>query len=135
MILLNLPSITTALATVATPPTFLPGSPRNAILQANFAWGSGGTTFDAYVQSSVDNGLTWFDVANFHFTTAIAIRLFNLSALTPVTTIYTPTDGSLGANTAKDGLLGPAWRVKYGSTGTYANTSLVLAMITDSTPY
>jgi hypothetical protein len=45
--------------------------------------------------------------------------------LTPVTTQYTPTDGALAANTAKDGVLGTQYRVKYSSTGTYAgNTTL-----------
>jgi hypothetical protein len=77
------------------------------------------------VQTSLDGGGTWVDVANFHFTTASARFVFNLSSATPVTTEYVPTDGSLAANTAKDGILGPLWRVKYTTVGVYAgNTNL-----------
>jgi hypothetical protein len=47
-------------------------------------------------------------------------KLYNLSSLTPVTTVYTATDGTLAANTAKDGLLGAWWRVKYTTVGVYA---------------
>lgn len=95
--------------------------PRNLTAQAVFTYGSGGTSVDAYLQTSVDGGATWFDIANFHFTTASAKALFNLSSQTPVTTQFTtPTDGSLTANTSKDGLVGPLFRVKLMSVGTYA---------------
>lgn len=100
-------------------------SARSVFVQANFTYGGGGTTVDAYLQTSVDGGTTWVDIAQFHFTTASARAAFNLSSLTPVTTEYTPTDGTLTANTAKDGLLGPIFQVKLASTGTYTTgTSL-----------
>jgi len=58
--------------------------------------------------------------------------LFNLSSATPVTTQYTPTDGSLAANTCKDGLLGNMYRAKYTTTGTYAaNTTVRIDLVTD----
>lgn len=114
-------AITTALtAQVTLPQQMRDGNPESAILQANFVYGSGGTSADVWVQTSVDDGQTWADVANFHFLTTSARAQFNLSALTPITTQYTPTDGTLAANTAKDGLLGPLWRVKYTTVGTYA---------------
>ena len=115
-------AITAAVANQIGPPAAaqLLDAPRSALLQATFNYGSGGTTVDAWVQTSVDGGATWIDVANFHFTTASARYLFNLSSLTPVTTEATPTDGTLAANTSKDGFLGPLWRVKTTSTGTYA---------------
>jgi hypothetical protein len=94
--------------------------PTNVTLQGNFTYGSGGTTADAYVQTSLDGGGTWTDVAEFHFTTSSARFVYNLNSSTPVTTEYTPTDGSLSANTSKDGVVGPQWRVKYTTTGTYA---------------
>ena len=126
--LLNNVVITAPVTTVVGPvlqvraPTAVP---FNAVLQGMLAYGSGGTTIDAWVQTSLDGGGTWTDIANFHFTTAVARFIFNLSSLTPVTTQYTPTDGTLAANTAKDGILGSHYRVKYTSTGTYAgNTQL-----------
>lgn len=94
--------------------------PGNVLVQCNFTYGSGGTTADAWVQTSADGGSTWVDAANCHFTTSSLRELYNLSALTAVTTAYTATDGTLAANTAKDGMIGPRWRVKYTTTGTYA---------------
>jgi hypothetical protein len=48
----------------------------------------------------------------------------------PFATAYVPTDGTLAANTSKDGLIGPIWRVKYTIAGNYADgtTSRVNAL-------
>jgi hypothetical protein len=113
--------ITTALTSVLSPTIrFAEGAPRSLAVQANLAYGSGGTTVDAWLQTSIDEGATWIDIANFHFTTASARAVANLSAATPVTTIYTPDDGSLASNTVKDGILGSVFRVKLTTVGTYA---------------
>jgi hypothetical protein len=118
-------ALTTAqTAVVSTPLEFRDGNPESAIIQGSFTYGSGGTSASVWVQTSADQGLTWIDVANFSFTTASARFAYNLSALTPVTAEYTPTDGALAANTAKDGLLGNLWRAKLTTTGTYVATSL-----------
>lgn len=100
------------------------GEINNVVLQANFTYGSGGTSADFYVQTSVDGGLTWTDVAEFNFLLASGRRLYNLSTAA-VGTQYTPTDGTLTANTSKDGLLGPIWRVKYTTVGTYAGNTTI----------
>jgi hypothetical protein len=107
--------------------------PPSVTVQCNFTYGSGGTTADAWVQTSLDGGATWVDIANCHFTTSTARFAYNLSSLTPVTTEYTPTDGTLSANTAKDGILGPSYRVKYTTTGTYA-TSTTLSVDINGVP-
>jgi hypothetical protein len=107
--------------------------PANMAVQGTFTYGSGGTTVDAWLQTSLDGGVTWTDVCNFHFAQASARFIFNLSSLTPVTTQYTPGDGALGANTAKDGVFGSQWRIKYNSAGTYAgNTTLRVDVISSS---
>lgn len=98
---------------------------RNArvlVLQAVFVYGSGGTSAKAWVQTSIDGGTTWFDIASFAFTTASATRLYSLDT-TAVTSIYTPTDATLTDNTVKNGLLGDKYRVKYTTTGTYAGST------------
>jgi hypothetical protein len=130
MNLLTLP-ITTAIAAAATAPVKLPDAARNVVVQANFTYGSGGTTADAYLQTSIDGGLSWIDIANFHLTTSSLRAVYNLNGQTPVTTQYTALDGTLSANTAKDGILGPQLRVKYVTTGTYAATSLAIDIDTD----
>lgn len=124
-------TITSAISTPAVSgPMILNGAPRNLTAQATFAYGSGGTSVDAYLQVTLDNGATWTDVANFHFTTASARKVINLSAATPVTTQVTPTDGSMTSNTAQDGVLGPQFRVKYQSSGTYAGGTTVRVDVT-----
>ncbi len=88
-----------------------------------FTYGSGGTTADAYLQTSFDGGTSWVDVANFHVTTGSDSKVINLSSLTPVTTPFAPQDGAISNNTCKDGVLGELWRVKLKSSGTYAGSS------------
>lgn len=123
--LINQP-ITTAQAIAVVPggPLSLVDAPTSLCVQANFTYGSGGATVNAYVQTTIDNGATWVDIAQFSFTTASARVLFNLNSQTSVTAQYTATDGTLTANTVKDGILGPLFRVKLVTTGTYAGTTL-----------
>jgi hypothetical protein len=98
-------------------------------LLAKFTYGSGGTNATAYVQTSLDGGSTWMDIANFQFTTSTATRAYHLTAAA-VTSIATPGDGALTANTAVNGFLGSQYRVKLTTTGTYAgSTSLVIVAI------
>ncbi len=98
-------------------------------IQGNLQYGSGGTSADVYVQTSVDGGANWCDIAEFSFTTTSAVKIVNLSALTPVTTVYTPTDGTLSVNTVKDGVIGSQIRAKYKSAGTYSTTTLKVDII------
>lgn len=126
-------AITTAqTAAVTTAYQFRDGQPRDLTIQCNFTYGSGGTTADAWVQTSVDGGQTWIDVANFHFTTSSLRAIYNLSATTPITTQYTATDGTLAANTAKDGILGTLIRVKDTTTGTYAGGTTLSVDVSSS---
>ena len=103
---------------------------ESVTLQANFTYGSGGTNATVYIQTSFDGGGTWVDIACWQFTTSSLRQVANLSALTPVTTLYTATDGSLTANSAKDGMLGNLFRTKTTTTGTYAgNTTLRVDLV------
>lgn len=110
-------------AAVTTAVQLRDGAPLNLSIQCNFTYGSSGTSADAWVQTSLDGGTTWIDIAECGFTTSSVRKLYNLSSLTPVTTVYTATDGSLTANTAKDGVLGNWMRVKYTTVGTYATST------------
>lgn len=111
-------TITTAV-TASLSGTSIIRNARALVLQAVFTYGSGGTSAKAWVQTSIDGGTTWFDIASFAFTTSSATRVYSLDT-TAVTTIYTPTDATLTDNTVKNGLLGDRYRVKYTTTGTYA---------------
>jgi hypothetical protein len=115
---------------VAIPTIAAPFQQRDSVtgltLYATFAYGSGGTTAKAWVQTSFDGGVTWMDIASFAFTTAAAQRVYHLTAVA-VTAIATPTEGTLANNTSVNGFLGGQFRVKYTTTGTYAGaTSLAI---------
>lgn len=127
--LLNVP-VTTAVTTLLSPTFQLRGGSRGIgnltmLLQGTFTYGSGGTTADAWVQTSADSGGTWIDIANFHFLLANARTLLNASSLTAIAATYVATDGTLAANTTKDGVLGSMYRVKYTTTGTYAGGTIL----------
>jgi hypothetical protein len=126
-------TITAAISTALTTEVVkLTAQPCSLTVQANFTYGSGGTSVDAYLQTSLDGGSTWCDIANFSFTTASARKIYNLKTNTAVTTAATPTDGTITANTSVDGILGVLFRVKYKSVGTYAgSTNLRVDVVTD----
>lgn len=102
-----------------TPITGLDGI-AGATLVACFGYGSGGTSVAAKVQTSLDGGSTWQDVAFFSFTTASAIKTANLSGLTPVDV---GAYADLSADGVNDGLLGDRLRVVVTSVGTYAGST------------
>jgi hypothetical protein len=105
------------------------GRVESLTLHAVITVAGGGTTAKAWVQTSIDGGSTWMDIANFAFTTSTATRAYHLTAAA-VTSIATPTDGSLADNTAVNGFLGDRFRVKLTTTGTYTGaSSLVITAI------
>lgn len=127
MILLP-PTPVTAAGTVIGPALNVdPAEMRNLALEAQVAVATGGTSIDIYVQTSLDNGLTWIDIRNFHYANTPQNRVVNHSSLTPVTTAVVPTDGSLASDTSKDGIIGAKVRAKVVSVGTYTgNTSVAV---------
>ena len=103
--------------------------PLSLQAQANFVYGSGGTTADVYVQTSFDGGATWADVMNFHFTTANLREVGAVNRQTAVVPVAA-TDGSLASNTKNDGVFGTLWRVKLVTVGTYAGNTTVTVTVT-----
>lgn len=98
------------------------------LMQAAFDYGSGGTLAKAYVQTSLDGGASWIDIACFAFATSDATRLMKVMAVGSVTNPVTPTDGSLADNTVLDGVIGDRIRGKLVVVGTYAASTLDLAV-------
>lgn len=92
-------------------------------LSCRLAYGSGGGTLVAYVQTSLDQGTTWIDIARLDFATAGGQKLVNLSGLTPRTTPLTVA--ALGAEGCNDGILGDRLRAIIVSTGTYADSTVL----------
>ncbi len=98
------------------------GRVESLTLFAEFVRAGGGTTAQAWVQTSFDGGTTWMDIACFAFATTTANRAYHLTPVA-VTSIATPTDGTLSDNTAVNGFLGDRYRVKLTTVGTYSGAS------------
>lgn len=92
-------------------------------LQCHFSHGGGGATVKCDIETSLDQGLTWIDIARFAFTTTTDVKIANLTTKTPVTTFYTPV--TLADNTAVDGILGDMLRAKLTTTGTYTGATTI----------
>jgi hypothetical protein len=104
-------TLTSAYSIVATTPGSFTERPVSLAIQANFTYGSGGTSVDVYVQTSLDGGVTWVDIAQFSFATTTARKAYNLTNAA-VTTQATPGDGTLTGNTCVNGFLGSLYRIK-----------------------
>lgn len=104
------------------------GNAAYLLIQAKFVRGSGGTSVTAYVQTSVDGGTTWIDVATFAFLTTSATKLHRILATNAFTAATVPTDGTLASDTILDGAIGDMLRVKYVVVGTYAASTLVVSV-------
>lgn len=99
------------------------GKVTAAHLQCVFAYGSGGTTCKAYLQTSID-GAAFYDIACFAHTTASLSRTMACVS-DGVNTPVALTDGTMTDDTSINGRLGAKYRLKYVVTGTYAgNTTL-----------
>lgn len=124
VVLLDTTTITTAAAGVTTAPVTGFFGMKSLLAEGIFVYGSGGTTLKVWVQSSVDGGVTWFDIMNLAFTTASA----NIAGEVAAELGKTPaavTDGTLADLGVNQGMLGDRIRLKYTSTGTYAGDTTI----------
>lgn len=99
------------------------GGMTAATLSARLAYGSGGTTAYAIIETSLDQGVTWFEIARFDFATSGAQKAMTVSGLTP--RLAPLSAGALSADTAVDGTLGDRLRARVVSTGTYAGSTVL----------
>lgn len=117
-------TISTALTAVTTTPVKLLSGMNYLAVQAVFLYGSGGTTVNAYVQTTLDGGLSWFDIMNFSFTTSAATKISAVNTyIAPASQAFAPGSGALTANTIVQGILGSQLRLLYTTTGTYAGAT------------
>jgi hypothetical protein len=82
---------------------------------------SGGSTISAWVQTTLDGGTTWLDVALFTFTTSAAKKW---CVLQNTATKAIASYSAIAAEGVNDGLLGDRLRAVLTTTGTYANTTI-----------
>lgn len=99
--------------------------------EAKFVYAAGGTTFKAWIQTSLDGGVTWIDVMSFAFATTTASKVSAVVSTTALAAGATPSDGALADNTILSGLIGDRIRVKWTSTGVYSGaTTIVIVAVT-----
>lgn len=91
--------------------------------EANFTYAAGGTTLKVDLETSVDQGLNWLPICRIAFTTASALKVVNVSGLTPKIAAITPAVPADDACT--DGILGDRFRVRITSVGVYTGNTLV----------
>lgn len=81
---------------------------------------SSATSAKVYVQTSLDDGANWYDIASFAFTTASAVKNSNVDGSAQIAAA-TPTTGTLADNTCVHGLLGDRIKFVVTSVGTYGS--------------
>lgn len=96
-------------------------------LEARFAWGSGGTSLVCVVQTQFASP-NWLDIARFDFAGASAVKIANLSGLTPKAVAAYSALSSEGQN---DGIFGSKLRAVLTSVGVYAG-STTLSLIANA---
>jgi hypothetical protein len=104
----------------------------NVDCQMRFIYGSGGTSVRACLQSSLDYGVTAFDVAIVDFLLATSTALLEVAIQSAILLNASISDGGTllggGAATAglKAGMLGDRLRMKIVVVGAYVNTTLAI---------
>lgn len=101
-----------------------------AAVQARLS-GTGGTSVTAWLQTSVDGGVTFYDLVCVHFTAAgtLIANVNSQSALDPVAI----TDGTLAVNTVRQGPVGDRFRLRYNVVGAWSAGSVLQIDIADKT--
>lgn len=113
-----------AAGTVTSPPIIGLGGVRSLVAEIALVFGSGGTSCDVYIQTSLDGGNSWIDIMQFHGLAANKTTVNKIDIATAVAAAYVPTDGSLTADTIKDGIFGDRVRAKAVIVGPYAASTL-----------
>jgi hypothetical protein len=95
-----------------------------ASLQLRLSSAAGGTSINVFIQTTLDQGQSWFDVTCVQFTTTPGVQVLNLSGLDKAAP-SSPTSLGLTPGTILDGPLGDSLQAIVISEGTYTGAPLV----------
>jgi hypothetical protein len=123
-------TVTPAAATYTTTPVLFLAGMMYVAFETIFTRASGGTTLDAYLQTSLDGGTTWIDTANHSYATTTASKVSACNGyIAPAAQAFAPGDGALGAGTIIQGIMGDRLRIKYVVVGVYVGTFSASALV------
>lgn len=93
-------------------------------LETIFVYGSGGTDAKVWIQTSLDGGTTWFDIASCVFaqTSTKKLQVVRIDPASDITPATVPGDAALTDDTVLH-VLGDRLRTKVTSTGTYGGST------------
>ncbi len=103
----------------------LPFGTKSLSLLSKFVRAAGGTSTKVYLQTSLDVGVTWVDIACHAFLITTATKATAVKNNIATAAAVTPADGALADDTILDGLIGDRIRVKYIVAGTYSGASSI----------
>jgi len=104
------------------------GAPTSMSVEGRFTYvASAATSADVYIQTTID-GSNWFDIANFHWTTASAWVLSN-AITSGVINAASIGSGTLASNTVQGGALTNQYRCYVTTVGTYGSGSNITVNI------
>lgn len=106
-----------------TPVTSLEGMAA-ASLQVRLSSAAGDSSINVYIQTSLDQGQSWFDIACVGFTTTPGVQTLNVSGLDKAEPTA-PSNLGLAPGTIADGPVGDRLQAIVVSTGTYGGSPLV----------
>lgn len=93
-------------------------------VQSNLLTPAGGTSIKVYLQTSFDDGVTWWDVACHAFLVAALVKASALSNAVAAAVRTAAVDGTLADDTIFNGFFGLRWRLKVVTVGNYTGTSV-----------
>lgn len=120
--------ITDGVSVVGVPQGFLDNleGMASCTLDVFFTYGAGGTDAVAKIETSLDQGATWIEVARFRFTTASGEKVMALRADKEIEAAVDATT-TLTNDTARSGIFGDRWRARLTTTGTYTGATTIAA--------
>lgn len=89
---------------------------RYLALEARFNYAASGTSVTGIVQTRIETSGNWIDIANFTFAAVSGRKIQTLDSVF-VSGQVTPTSGTMGSNTAQNGILSDEIRAIYQSVG------------------
>jgi hypothetical protein len=85
--------------------------------------------FNVFLQTTLDGGATWCDIANFHFQITSAVKVSAIKITTALAANTTPTSAGMSADAILSGLLGDFVRLAYVAEYAFSGSAIVVDVV------